>query len=418
MPSSLSHLECPKCSATYDADVVAQLCRCGAPLLARYDLAAAATTFTRASLRSREASLWRYTELLPLREPEHRISLGERFTPVVPLPRLGAELGLEALFLKDEGALPTGSFKARGAAIGVSRARELGIDAFGMPTNGNAGGAWAAYAARAGMKAYIVMPAAAPAISRLECALAGAELYLVDGLISDAGRIVAKAIAEFSLYDASTLKEPYRIEGKKTLGLELVEQFEWTVPEVIVYPTGGGVGLIGIYKALLELREMGLIAGAMPRFVAVQAEGCAPIVRAWQERKAESVFWNDAQTVAFGITVPKALGDFLVLEALYETNGCAVAVSDERILEMQRRATSEEGVFVCPEGAATIAAAAALRREGWIGARERVLLINTGTGLKYPDIPYSSPPLLQSDDTIRVRQRANSDGKCGAGANE
>ena len=402
MSSSLSHLECPKCATTYDADAVAQLCRCGAPLLARYDLAAAATTLTRGSLASREASLWRYEELLPLRDPSRRVSLGERFTPILPLRRLGAALGLEALFVKDEGALPTGSFKARGAAVGVSRARELGVAAFGMPTNGNAGGAWAAYAARAGMKAYIVMPSGAPPVNRLECAITGADLYLVDGLISDAGRIVAKAVAEFSLYDASTLKEPYRIEGKKTLGLELVEQFEWSVPDVIVYPTGGGVGLIGIYKALLELREIGLIAETMPRFVAVQAEGCAPIVRAWKEGKTESAFWHDAHTVAFGITVPKALGDFLVLEALYETDGCAIAVGDERILEWQRRAASEEGAFVCPEGAATLAAADALRRDGWIRPRERVLLINTGTGLKYPEIPYPAPPLLGCDDTIRV----------------
>ena len=344
--------------------------------------------------------MWRYGELLPLRDAEQRVSLGERFTPIMPLRRLGAEIGLDALLLKDEGALPTGSFKARGAAVGISRARELGVTAFGMPTNGNAGGAWAAYAARAGMKACIVMPAGAPPINRLECAMAGADLYLVDGLISDAGRIVAKAVAQFSLYDASTLKEPYRIEGKKTIGLEIAEQLQWNLPDVIVYPTGGGVGLIGIYKAFLELREMGILAGAMPRFVAVQADGCAPIVRAWQERKSESVFWNDAYTVAFGITVPKALGDFLVLDALYESQGCAIGVSDERILEMQRRVTAREGVFVCPEGAATAVAAADLRREGWIRPEERVLLVNTGTGLKYPEVPYAAPPTLGRDDAI------------------
>lgn len=400
MQSSLSHLECPKCSATYEADAIAQLCRCGGPLLARYDLASASATFTRDSLSSREPSLWRYTEILPVRHASNRISLGERFTPILPMRRIGASLDIEALLLKDEGALPTGSFKARGASVGISRAHELGVTSFGMPTNGNAGGAWAAYAARAGIQAYIVMPLSAPVINRLECAMAGAQLYLVDGLIGDAGGIVGKAVAEFSLYDASTLKEPYRIEGKKTIGLELFEQLAWTLPDVIVYPTGGGVGLIGIYKAFLELREMGLIDTPLPRFVAVQADGCAPIVKAWKEGKRESEPWPDANTVAFGITVPKALGDFLVLDTLYATKGCAISVSDESILEMQRRVTSEEGVFVCPEGAATVVAAGHLRQRGWIHAGERVLSINTGTGLKYPDVPYISPPLLQRGDAL------------------
>jgi threonine synthase len=400
--STLSHLECSKCKRTYDADIVQQLCTCGAPLLARYDLATAAATFTREDLGSREPSLWRYTELLPLRDQAYRVDLHERMTPIIPLPEFGASIGLSALYLKDDGALPTGSFKARGAAIGVSRAKELGVKRFAMPTNGNAGGAWAAYATRAKMEAYLVMPQSAPPINRLECVMAGAHVFLVDGLISDAGRIVAKAVVEHGLYDASTLKEPYRIEGKKTIGFELIEQFEWSVPDVILYPTGGGVGLIGIYKALRELQAMGLIDERMPRFVAVQSEGCAPIVKAFDERKTESAFWPDAHTVAFGITVPKALGDFLVLEAIYETSGTAIAVSDVSIVAMQHALATREGILICPEGAATLSAADELRSRGWIAPDERVVAINTGIGFKYPDVPYPQPPVLQRDDDLPI----------------
>ncbi len=370
--------------------------------MARYDLLAAAKTFTRSELPKREASLWRYAELLPLRDPTNRISFSETFTPVVALSALGVELGVEQLFVKDEGLLPTGTFKARGAAVGVSRARELGISAFAMPTNGNAGGAWAAYAARAGMEAYLVMPQDAPTINRVECVIAGAHVWLVNGLISAAGKIVSKAVRKYGFYDVSTLKEPYRIEGKKTLGFELVEQFDWNVPDVIVYPTGGGVGLIGIYKALRELQAMGLLDERLPRFVAVQAEGCAPIVRAWDERKNESAFWENAHTIAFGINVPKALGDFLVLEALYESNGMAIAVSDESIVRMQQRIGSTEGMFVCPEGAATVVAAQKLRQRGWIAPDERVLAINTGTGLKYPNVMVPGLPLLEPDGAIQI----------------
>jgi len=367
-------------------------------------LLAAAKTFTRESLSAREASLWRYTELLPLRDANKRVSLGETFTPLLPMHALGAELGLDGLFIKDEGLLPTASFKARGAAVGVSRARELGVTNFAMPTNGNAGGAWAAYGARAGIEAYIVMPQSAPAINRVECAIAGAHVWLVDGLISDAGKIVGKAVSEYGLYDASTLKEPYRIEGKKTLGFELIEQFEWSVPDVILYPTGGGVGLIGIYKAIRELQAMGLLEERLPRFVAVQAEGCAPIVRAFDEHKTESEFWNDSHTVAFGINVPKALGDFLVLEALYESGGAAIAVSDEDIVAMQQRIGATEGMFVCPEGAATLVAAQALRQREWIAPHERVLAINTGAGLKYLDVTVPELPLLPRDGSIKIME--------------
>jgi threonine synthase len=400
-PSALSHLECSKCAARCDADIPQQLCTCGGPLLARYGVEAA-RTFTREALAEREPTLWRYSELLPVRDAANRVSLHEGVTPVLALARAGAELNLRSLFVKDEGLLPTGSFKARGAAVGVSRAKELGIHAFAMPTNGNAGGAWSAYAARAGIEAYIVMPQSAPAINRMECVMAGARVWLVDGLISDAGRIVGKAVKEHGLFDTSTLKEPYRIEGKKTMGFEIAEQFGWNVPDVILYPTGGGVGLIGIYKALQELQMLGLIANRMPRFVAVQAEGCAPIVQAWKAKRMESTAWENARTVAFGITVPKALGDFLVLDAIYKTDGCAVAVGDAQILEMQRFLTSREGTFVCPEGAATLAAAVQLREQGWIAPDERVLLINTGTGLKYPDVPYPQPPLLARDAELPI----------------
>ncbi len=405
MRSALTHLACSRCNASYDANAPVHLCACSAPLLARYDLKKAALTFTREALARREQTLWRYSELLPLRDAANRVSLHEATTPVLPMQRIGRELGIDALFVKDEGLLPTGTFKARGAAVGVSRAKELGVHAFAMPTNGNAGGAWAAYAARAGMEAYVVMPQSAPTINRLECAMAGAHLSLVDGLISDAGRIVAAAVTQFGLYDASTLKEPYRIEGKKTMGFELAEQFDWDVPDVILAPTGGGVGIIGMYKALRELQALHLIGNRMPRFVAVQAQGCAPIVDAWKARRRESIFWEGAHTIAFGITVPKALGDFLVLDALYETNGAAIAVGDSELLAMQRLVGSREGLFVCPEGAAAFAAALRLREEGWIAAGERVLVINTGTGLKYPDVPYPQPPLLSRDATLTLDDR-------------
>ncbi|HEY9181426.1 MAG TPA: threonine synthase [Candidatus Baltobacteraceae bacterium] len=400
--SALSHLECSKCGAAYDADAPQQLCRCGAPLLARYDLRAAAASFTRENLAQRELSLWRYAELLPLRDHANRVSLNEQITPLTHLRALGADLGLSKLHLKDDGMLPTGSFKARGAALGVSRANELGIRRFAMPTNGNAGGAWCAYAGRAQLEAFIVMPQSAPEINRLECVLTGAHVYLVDGLIGDAGRIVGRAVAQHGLFDASTLKEPYRIEGKKTIGLEIAEQLGWSVPDVILYPTGGGVGLIGIHKAMRELRELGLIGERVPRMVAVQAEGCAPIVRAFGEHRRESQVWKDAHTVAFGITVPKAIGDFLVLDAIYETGGTAIAVNDAAILAMQGRIARREGLFICPEGAATLAAARELREQGWIAPDERVVAINTATGLKSAEVPYPSPPLLQRDADLPI----------------
>jgi threonine synthase len=384
-PYYVSHLECSKCNKTYDPEQVNQLCACGAPLLVRYDLKKLKGALGKRDLLNRPSSLWRYRELLPVRREENVITLGEGMTPLIPLKKVGSRLGMMGLFMKDEGTIPTGTFKARGAAVGVSKAKELGVKALAMPTNGNAGGAWALYCARAGIKCYIVMPEDAPAIPRNECAMSGAELYLVRGLISDAGKIVGRAVKRHGWYDASTLKEPYRIEGKKTMGFELAEQLGWQVPDVILYPTGGGVGIIGIYKGLRELQEMGWIGEKMPRLVAVQATGCAPIVKAWEEKRAESEFWQNSSTVAFGINVPKALGDFLVLEAIYKTNGCAVTVGDDELLRAQVTLAAEEGVYVCPEGAATLSATIRLLKEGWIKADEKVVLLNTGTGLKYPE---------------------------------
>ena len=396
----VSHLECPKCESTYESEQRIQLCKCGAPLLVRYDLKKVKENLTKNDLLSRPATLWRYRELLPLKQEENIVSLGEGMTPLIPLEGIGLQIGIPDLLMKDEGIIPTGTFKARGAAVGVSRAKELGIRVLAMPTNGNAGGSWAAYCARAGIKSVIVMPADSPAINRKEIAISGADLYLVKGGISDAGKIVARAVADYGWFDASTLKEPYRNEGKKTMGLEIAEQLQWNVPDVILYPTGGGVGIIGIYKAMKELQEIGWIKDKLPRLVAVQSSGCAPIVTAWQENKKESVFWENAQTVAFGITVPKALGDFLVLEAIYDTGGCAIAVDDEEILSAQRMLASQEGAFVCPEGAATLSAAIKLARDGWIQPQDKVVLLNTGTGLKYPETVQTNPPVLQPDDVL------------------
>lgn len=397
-----SHLECPRCARTYSCEQVTQLCECGSPLLVRYDLARAAASVSKEKINSRGSDLWRYREFLPVREERHIVSLGEGMTPMLRLNRTGQATGMARLYMKDEGIIPTGTFKARGAAVGVSKALELGVKALAMPTNGNAGGAWAAYCAAAGIRAVIAMPEDAPRITRSECVVTGASLWLVKGLISDAGKIIGRAVKRYGLYDASTLKEPYRIEGKKTMGLEIAEQFGWEVPDVILYPTGGGVGLIGIYKALLELREIGWIGEKMPRLVAVQAEGCAPIVRAWQEKKTDSVFFEKSKTIAFGINVPKALGDFLVLDAVYRTGGAAVAVSDEEILNALSLLGRMEGAFVCPEGAATLAAAKKLRDEGWISPEERVVLLNTGTGIKYPETVHVEAPLLAPDDEIEL----------------
>jgi threonine synthase len=398
--SYLSHLECPKCHETFRADVPQQLCGCGSPLLARYDLERIKHEVDKEDIAGRPNDLWRYHELLPVQHPDNVVSLGEGMTPLIPISRLGESIGIPGLYLKDEGMIPTGSFKARGAAVGISRAKELGVEVIAMPTNGNAGAAWATYAARAGIQATIVMPVDAPAITRNECAITGADLYLVNGLISDAGKMVGRAVQKNGWFDASTLKEPYRLEGKKTMGIEIAEQFGWEVPDVILYPTGGGVGIIGIYKALLELQELGWIGKKLPRLVCVQATGCAPLVKAWENGEKVSEFWENASTIAFGITVPKALGDFMVLEAVYVTDGCAIAIDDEETLQAQADLARLEGAFICPEGAATVAAARKLRESNWIREGERVVILNTGAGIKYPDTVSVDAPTLQPTDDL------------------
>ena len=384
----LTHLECADCGANHDANIEQHRCVCGGILLARYDLARLAREVPREQItaRSWSAGLWRYAELLPVERPEDRVTLGEGATPLLPVAWLGTELGAE-VWLKDEGLNPTGSFKARGAAVGVARAKSLGAKTLALPTAGNAGAAWAAYGARAGLPVVVAMPKDAPALTQREVALYGARLHLVDGLISDAGSWVAEGVREHSWYDASTFKEPYRLEGKKTLGLEIAEQLGWRAPGVILYPTGGGVGLIGLWKAFAEMRALGWLdeGRPAPRLVVVQAAGCAPVVRAWSASETATAFWEGAQTVAAGLRVPGPLAGALMLRVLRETQGTALAVSDDEI----RAALGElarAGFWLCPEGAALLPAARRLRAQGWIREGERVVLLNTGAGLVYPDV--------------------------------
>lgn len=399
--SYIKGLYCPKCNKKYSSNEVRHLCECNSPLLAEYDLKKASTEIKKEDLVGRVNSLWRYKEFLPVTEEENIVSLGEGMTPVIPLAKLGNKINMKNLYLKDEGIIPTGTFKARGAAVGISKAKELGVKTISMPTNGNAGAAWSVYGAAAGIRSVIVMPEDAAKITRNECAAAGADLYLVKGLISDAGKIVARSIEKNGWYDASTLKEPYRIEGKKTMGYEIAEQFGWEVPDAILYPTGGGVGIIGIYKALKELQELGWISkDKLPKLISVQAEGCAPIVKAFNEGKKESEFFKDSETIAFGINVPKALGDFLVLEALYETNGTAVSVSDDEILQSLKELAVSEGIFACPEGASLVAAVKKLVKEGFLKSEDKTVLLNTGAGIKYPDTLQIDPQYANLDATL------------------
>lgn len=398
--SYIRELYCPKCGRVFDHKEEHHLCDCGSPLLVRYDLEKAGKEWKKESLKERTPSLWRYRELLPVEKEENIVTLGEGMTPILSLPKAGAALGFSQLFLKDEGIIPTGTFKARGAAVGVSKAKELGVRTIAMPTNGNAGAAWSVYSARAGIRSVIIMPEDAAKITRNECRAAGADVRLIKGLISDAGKVVSRSVQANGWYDASTLKEPYRIEGKKTMGLEIVEQFGWEVPDVILYPTGGGVGIIGIYKALKELQQIGWIGSRLPKLVAVQAEGCAPIVEAFREKKKESTFFENSHTIAFGINVPKALGDFLVLEAIYETGGTAVSVTDEEILESIKEIAGTEGIFTCPEGGALYAAVRRLKQEGFLSAEDRIVMLNTGAGIKYPDTISDDLTYVGKDDTL------------------
>jgi threonine synthase len=375
---------CSACGATYAPDRLWNVCPdCGKPLLVEYDLPAARAGFPREALRDRPPNLWRYAELLPVRDPAFRLTLGEGFTPMLPLERLGRALGLPGLLAKDEGVNPTGSFKARGLCLAVARAAELGARAVAIPTAGNAGSAMAAYAARAGLPAHVFLPRDAQPTIVAEVRALGAEVTLVDGLITDCARYVREGEAQGRWFNVSTLVEPYRIEGKKTMGYEIAEQLGWRLPDVIVYPTGGGTGLIGMWKAFHELEAMGWIGPERPRMVCVQSAGCAPMVRAFWEGEEHAAPWRNAETLAHGLRVPAAIGDFLILQAVRESGGTAVAVSDAEILAALRELGRVEGLFVAPEAAATLAALDRLRAEGWIRADETVLLSLTGNGLKY-----------------------------------
>jgi threonine synthase len=382
--SFFSHLECGHCGALHDRDKLWNLCtKCGKPLLARYDIAAASKALSRAALAGREPTLWRYREMLPVRDPACALSLGEGYTPLIHAKRLGSIESFDKLYVKDEGLNPTGSFKARGLAIALSRAYELGVRAVSIPSAGNAAGAASAYAALAGIASYVFMPHDVPELFPAECRALGAEVTLVDGLITDCGAAAAVGVREHGRFDLSTLKEPYRIEGKKTMGYELAEQMDWTLPDVVIYPTGGGTGLVGMWKAFDEMERLGWIGPKRPRMVTVQSDGCAPMVRAFHEGQEFAKPWENARTVADGVRVPAAVGDFLILRALRESKGTAVAVSDEELMEGANAISRAEGIFACPEGGATLAAFRVLREQGWIADGESVVLFNTGTGLKY-----------------------------------
>jgi threonine synthase len=395
-PSFVSHLECAYTGERHNADEVHNLSRAGKPLLVRYDLAGVHKALSKEMLASRPPDLWRYRELLPVRRASDIVSLGEAVTPIVPLAKTAARLGAGAILVKDEGRLPTGSFKARGLVMAVSMAKALGIKHMAMPTNGNAGAALAAYASRAGIRSTIFCPEDTPEVNVSEIALQGARVYRVNGLIDDCGKIVAEGKAKVGWFDVSTLKEPYRIEGKKTMGLELAEQLGWRVPDVILYPTGGGTGLIGMWKAFAELETIGFIGGKRPRMVAVQAAGCAPMVRAFEAGEEHAPRWENAHTIASGIRVPQAVGDFLILRAVRESGGFAIAVSDEAITAALDEVARAEGLLLCPEGAATYAALKQGLADGRIGRHEEVLLFNCATGLKYP-----LPPVHRTLDRLK-----------------
>lgn len=383
--SYITHLQCYSCGNHFDVEKIQTFCQdCQAPLLARYDLKAAREKLDRDEFRYRPQGMWRWRELLPVHETKNMINLGEGDTPLLHLTNLGAELGLSNLYVKDESLNPTGTFKARGLAAAVSKAKELGITKVIIPTAGNAGGAMAAYAARGGLKAHIFMPKDTPVANIEESRIAGATVVLIDGLISEAAGMAGEKARSEGWFDVSTFKEPYRTEGKKIMGYELAEFFNWDLPDVIIYPTGGGTGLVGMWKAFKEMEAMGwLKTSNFPRMVAVQADGCAPVIKAFQEDAAFCDFWTGAQTIASGLRVPKSFADQIILDDLRESDGNAVAVSDEAIIEAQKYLAFKEGIFAAPEGAATLAGLQKLLDEGWITSNERIVLFNTGTGLKY-----------------------------------
>ena len=385
--SYLSHLECSGCGKHYDHNQIHTFCPlCQSPLLSIYDLGRARQNVDRDEITRRKKGMWRWQELLPVIHEENQVFLGEGDTPLLSQPRLEAELGLSNLYVKDESLNPTGSFKARGLAAAVSKAKELGVKKVIIPTAGNAGGAMAAYAARAGLQAHIFMPRDTPIANIEESRMAGAEVVLVDGLISDAAGMAGEKARAEGWFDLSTFKEPYRVEGKKVMGYELAEAFDWQLPDVIIYPTGGGTGLVGMWKAFDEMEAMGWLENTKrPRMVSVQADGCAPVVKAFQKGAEFCDFWTGAQTLASGLRVPKSFADHLILRDIYDSKGTAIAVSDESILESQKHLASLEGIFAAPEGAATLAALKELIKQGWVAPEERIVLFNTGSGLKYLD---------------------------------
>lgn len=383
---NVTHLYCSACGKTYQPGKLYNLCECGKPLMVAYDLEAASRTLTRKSPAGREASLWRYREVLPLDDERNKLTLGEGMTPLLKANRLGAQLGLSHLFIKDEGVNPTGSFKARGMAVAVSMAKELGIKKLAVPSAGNAAGALAAYAAKAGLAAFIFMPRDTPKANIIECQQTGAHVTLIDGLITDCGKIVAERKEAEGWFDVSTLKEPYRVEGKKTMGYELAEQLNWELPEVILYPTGGGTGLIGMWKAFDEMERLGWIDSRRPRMVTVQAEGCAPIVKAFAAGATSGADVPDAHTIAAGLRVPKAVGDFIMLDILRKSGGTAVSVTDDELIAAVKEIGSAEGIFAAPEGAACLPALKKLLDRGDVARGERVVLFNTGTGVKYLEL--------------------------------
>src|SRR5580693_7705155 len=379
----VTHLECSLCNKKFQAGKAWNLCECGGPLLVRYDLAALRETWSLDSFASAPDSMWRYAPALPVQFATSIVSLGEGMTPLLPAPRTGARIGASDLLVKDEGLNPTGSFKARGLSCAVSMCVELGIRKLAIPTAGNAGSALAAYAAAAGIEAHIFMPRDVPQANYIDCRAFGAHVTLVDGLISDCGRIVAERKDAEGWFDISTLKEPYRIEGKKTMGYELAEQYGWTLPDAIFYPAGGGVGLIGMWKAFGEMEALGWISGKRPKMIAVQTEGCQPVVRAFERGELKSQFWENAHTVAAGLRVPKPLGDALMLDAIRKSGGTAIAVSDEELLDASLELGADEGIFAAPEGGACVAALRKLLAQGFLNPQERIVLYNTGAGLKY-----------------------------------
>ena len=379
----MTHLECSLCNKIFEAGRVWNLCDCGGPLLVRYDLARLKAEWRRDSVSGAVNSMWRYAPALPVQNQNSIISLGEGMTPLLPAKRTGARIGANDLLIKDEGLNPTGSFKARGLSCAISMCVELGVKVIAIPSAGNAASALSAYAAAAGLEAHIYMPSDVPQANFIECKAYGAHVTLVDGLISDCGRIVGQKCKSEGWFDISTLKEPYRIEGKKTMGYELAEQLGWTLPDAIFYPAGGGVGMIGMWKAFAEMEALGWIGPKRPKMIAVQAEGCQPIVRAFEEGEEASRFWDGASTVAAGLRVPKPLGDRLTLKAVRESGGTAIAIPDRELMDAGIRLASEEGIFAAPEGAACVAAAERLIRDGFLKASDRIVLYNTGSGLKY-----------------------------------